>query len=297
MGKIGFTKSNSGIITIATLIFFIHSGAQAQQAWTQKKGEGYFQIGASSFYYSSAGAADAFKSYDLARPITEFIVSLYAEYGLANKLTGTVIVPFHFVSSGELSSKWPGFAPEEGSLTAFGNLSLALTYQIYSSNYFVLSSKLASSIKTSDYDVTTGLRTGYGAFGISPTILVGISTDVFFTSAETGIDILTEGYLNHYIFQAQIGKEFTQSKRFIGVFVISINRALGNASNEENQNLNGTSVFTTLYQNERTYYAGILRFGYKLSDTWGLWFSIGGGPSKYTGRNPVFSLAFAYNLR
>jgi hypothetical protein len=296
MEKMGFTNSHSVIITIATIILLINSCALAQQAWTQKKGEGYFQIGASSFNYSSA-ADDDFKSFDLARPITEIIISLYAEYGITNKLTGTVIVPFHFVSSGELNSKWLGFAPEEGNLTTFGNLNLALTYRIYAKKDFVLSSKLASSINTSNYDVATGLRTGYDAFGISPTILAGIGTDVFFSSAETGINILTGGYLSRFIFKAQIGKELTKNKRLIGIFVISTNTALGNASNEDNLNLNRTSAFTALYQNEQTYYAGIVKFGYKLSDYWGLWLSIGGGYAKNIGRNPVYSLAFAYNFR
>lgn len=284
-----------GIITIVTILL-INSSVSAQQAWTQKKGEGYFQMGSSLFNYSTA-ADDDYKSFDQARSITEVILSLYAEYGFTNKLTGTVVLPLHFVSSGELNSKWLGFAPEEGNLTSFGNFNLALTYRIYTKNNFVLSSKLASSMNTSDYDAATGLRTGYDAFGISPTLLAGIGSDVFFASAETGINILSGGYLNRFIFNAQIGKELTKNRRLIGGFVISTSTALSNASNEDNLSLNGTSAFTSLYQNERTYYAGAFKFGYKLSDYWGLWLSIGGGYAKNIGRNPVYSLAFAYNLR
>ena len=66
-------------------IMFFGISLSAQQAWTQKKSEGYFQIGSSFLSYSELYnlTSDAI---ELPRPITELIISSYLEYGISGKI-------------------------------------------------------------------------------------------------------------------------------------------------------------------------------------------------------------------
>lgn len=285
---------NSIILIIASTLFSFH--LQAQQAWTKKKGEGYFQIGSSYFQYSTLSSKD-FKSVDIARPIAETVVSFYGEYGISDKLMATLILPMHFISSGDLNPEWQGITLEKGNLTNLGNINLAFTYLLHQKNGVVVSSKLAASMNSSEYDETTGLRTGYNAFGISPTILAGIGRSNFFSSAEIGVNILNNDYLNRFIFNAQIGKELGESKKFTGIFNIGINATLSTASDSENDEINGNAAQTALYLNEQAYYSASLKLGYKLATNWALWFAVGGGAGQNIGQNGVYSLALAYKLQ
>lgn len=283
-------------LSIAFLVLFSVSQLSAQQAWTQKQREAYVQLGTNLFSYSTA-YGDDFKAADIPRPITETIISLYGEYGITNTLTATAIVPLHFISSGNLDEEWTGFSPEKGNITGLGNVSLALTYNLYKKNTVVLSSKFTSVINTSNYDAATGLRTGFDAYSFSPTFLIGIGTNTFFASAETGFSFLTNDYANRYLFSAQIGKDFTPGRKITGIFSISSSIALGNPSDEENIRIDETTLYTALYQNEQTYYAAALKAGYKFTANWTLWLAAAGGIAKNIGRAGVYSISLGYNIR
>ncbi|MEE9430960.1 MAG: hypothetical protein V3V16_07975 [Melioribacteraceae bacterium] len=268
----------------------------AQQAWTQKKGEGYFQIGSSFLSYSELHnlTSDAI---ELPRPITELIISSYLEYGISDNLTASFILPFHIVSSGNLVSDWSSFSPEQGDLSALGNMNLGLTYKVSQINNIVVSSKLAIGINSSKYEQSTGLRTGYDAYTISSSILAGLGTSTYFASAETGINFLTDGYLHRFIFNAQIGKHFLQSKKLLFIFSVLTSTALGSSSADDILKLDGNSRFTGLYVNEESYYAINLKLGYNLTKDWTIWSSIAGGMAKNIGRNALYSLSIGYNLK
>ena len=281
--------------TFLIAILFLSFNSQAQQAWTQKKGSGYFQVGSSFYKYLTVYGADA-ETVNIARSITENTLSLYGEYGLSSKLTATVSVPLHFISSDELNAEWEGFLPEEGKLTALGNINLALTYQWYKNDGKVLAAKIAASLNTASFDEMTGLKSGYQAIGITPIILAGIGKDNFFASAEVGLNYLSNDYLPRFLFNAQIGKPFGKSKRLIGIFGITSSTSLGEATIEENLKINGNSSYTWLYQNEQTYYAINLKLGYKFSKKWSIWLSSGGGTAKNLGRGAVYTIALGYNL-
>ncbi len=287
-------NKNQFFITIL-MLFSIYQLA-AQQAWTQKQQEAYIQLGTSFFNYSTT-YDDGFNAADIPRPISETIISLYAEYGITNTLTVTATLPVHFISSGNLDESWMGFSPEKGNISNLGNPSIALTYNFYKKNNLVLSSKLTSTLNTSKYDAATGLRTGFDASIFSPTILIGIGTNTFFASAETGFSFLTNNYANRYIFNAQIGKDFTPNKKITGILAISSSVALGNPSDTENIIIDENAIYTALYQNEQTYYAATLKAGYKITTNLSVWLSAAGGIAKNLGRAGVYSISFGYNLR
>lgn len=267
--------------------------AYSQQAWTQKKGEGYFQIGTSFFNYETT-YNNNYETGPIPRPISETIFLAYGEIGVFDRLMATVAIPIHFTSSSDLASDWIGFSPEKGKLNGLGNIYGALTYSILDKNGFVLSAKTGVSLNTSVTNESTGLRTGFNTYGITPTLLAGIGTSHFFASMETGITYSGKDYLNRYIFNVQIGKEFTKSKKILGIIGIVSNSTIGKAT--IGSTLDGNAKFTSLYLNEQAYFAINLKMGYKFSKNWATWLSVSGGTAKNTGQNLVYSFSIGYNL-
>jgi len=100
-------KSMKRILFI--FLFLNASIAFSQQVWTQKKGEGYFQVGASSAGYDNVFDNNS-ESYAIPRAIAQTIISGYGEYGITDKLMATLIVPFHLTSTGDSNSSFSGIA-------------------------------------------------------------------------------------------------------------------------------------------------------------------------------------------
>lgn len=268
----------------------------AQQAWTQKKGEAYFQVGGSLLNYSALHYYTS-SAIEIPRPITELTLSAYAEYGILDNLTAAVNVPYHLISSGELATDWNGFAPEKGELAALGNVNLGFTYKMYDKKRVVVSSKLGFGINSSTAQQSTGLRTGYDAYTVAPSVLAGIGTSKFFASAEAGMNFMTNGYLHRFVFNAQIGKHFLKSKRMLFVVAVSTITAVGKSSEDDNLNLDGNARFTGLYMNNQSFYAVNFKLGYELTRHWTIWTALAGGMANNIGRGAVFSLTIAYQLK
>lgn len=274
--------------------------AHAQQAWTQKKGEAYVQLGASTIAYNSLFAAEMGEdTTPLPREVSETIIGLYAEYGILDKLTVSTFVPFHLASTGAQNDEWkaPVLLPE-GDFSGLGNIHLGLTYNILKKNNgLVFSGKLNTLLPTADYDAATGLQTGYDAFGVSPTLLVGLGKSNYFASAEAGATIMNNDYSSRFIVNAQIGKQFLKSKKLTGIFSIHINAPMDEKTDIENLTLNGTAVNTGLYLNEQAYYAFTFKAGYAFAQDWNLWLSAGMGAGQNVAAAPAltFSVGHQFN--
>lgn len=290
---------------ILTLLIILGSlNSNAQQAWTHAQGEGYFQIGFSYLEFSSK-FGDDFNEETIPRPITEFILQSYGEYGITDKLTTTIVVPYHLISSDDLNASWielqgnPPLPPPtaKGDLNALGNINAALTYNFYKKDNIVVSAKTALGFNTSDQKNATGLSSGFNANSITPTLLAGIGTNKFFASAETGVKFLSDDYLSKFIFNAQIGKEFLKSKNLLLILGFNTYYSLGTASDIENLALDKNATFTGLYLNDQSYTTVNLKLGYKLGDNFVTWLSVGGGPAKNVGFGSVTNFAIAYNLK
>lgn len=282
------------IIFLSLLLYGLN--LEAQQVWTQQKGEGYFQIGSSLLSYSAIHIGD-FKSANIPRPITEIILSSYGEYGLSDDFMLTLMVPYHFVSSGDLAADWNGLAPKKGDLAALGNINLGATYKIYQKNGVVVSSKLAIGLKSAKQEPLTGLNTGFDAFNITPLILAGIGTSRIFASAETGIHLLGNGYLPRFIFNAQIGKRLLMNKQLLGILGFSSSTTLGSPSEDDIKQLDENAILTGLYVNKQSYYALNLKLGYDLTEKGTIWLSAAGGAAENIGRNVAYSISFGYRFR
>ena len=268
----------------------------AQQAWTQEKGEAYFQFGSSVLSYSSLHNYTS-DPIDIPRPISELILSSYVEYGLTDKLTASVTIPYHIVSSGDIASEWNSFSPKKGDLAALGNIKFDLTYKMYQKNDIALSSKIGLSAPSGKIEQSTGLRTGYNAYAVCPSLLAGIGTSKYFASAEAGMNLMSNRYFNRFVINAQIGKHFLKDQKLLLILGLSTSSALGNSSPDDILTLDGNARLTGLYVNEQSHFAANLKLAYILAQDWTIWSSIAGGVAKNIGRNAVYSLSLSYKLK
>jgi len=288
-------KNNILVFTILLLVCSFNTNAQ--QAWTQKKGEGYFQVGSSYLNYSNLHIGN-FEISKIPRPVTEIIVSSYSEFGITNKLTAIVNIPFHFTSVGDFdTSSFSYLEFDKGHLSALGSVSSALLYNLYNKNGNVLSTKLNASFNTSSRQENTGLSTGYDAFILQASFLVGKGTKNYFTSGEIATVISPNNFLSRIQVNAQIGKKVLKSKKLILIFAIATNTYLSDISKSNALTVIQAKDYTGLYHPKQAYYAVNLKAGYEFSKVWSIWGSMAGGEATNIGAGLNYSLAIGYKLK
>lgn len=284
------------------IIFSIHL-IFSQQAWTREQNTAYVQIGSSLFNYSSIFDQDG-KEEQIPYKVSQMIISLYAEYGINDALMFSMNIPYHAVKTGDLNPKYDGFiSSDNDKINDFGNMEFALTNNAYSNNGIVIAAKFAVRLNTSERNKFTGLQTGQYTERYTPSLLFGIGRSDYFASAELAYGLQSNDYADRFIFNSQIGKEFLESRALIAILSFNIDLPVGEIKNIDRVNLRpmnqipGYAVKTGLYLNDYAYTAWNAKLGYRISDEFLLWASMGGGAGKNLGRAPVFNFAIAYELK
>lgn len=272
---------------ISTLAFiFLTLSLHSQQAWTKTKGKYFGQIGTSFLAYNSYIDNDTKSILPLGRDFVDMSVSLYGEYGVTDYLTVTAQLPFKYSSStaGQNSNV------KDGSISGLSNINLALTGRLFQKGGAVVSAKLRTSLPTGKYDDATGLRTGFDATTIAPSLLFGLGASKFFTALEIGYEARNNGYTNRSMFGFQIGKRFFHEK-LIGIFGIEYYQALGESTYDDKK-----SEFTGLYLSTQTFLSPNIKFGYYVTPNNTFWFSAGFGlyPTDDIPASPGISLSFSH---
>jgi len=268
----------------------------AQQAWTQKKGKGYFQIGTSYLKSSNLhiGKSNIRK---LPREVTEIVFSSYNEYGITDKLTAIMNLPFHYCSVGKFDSSFPSYKKfDKGSLSALGNVSTALLYNLFSKNGVVLSAKLNATYNTSSRQYNTGLSTGYDTFILEAAILSGYSNSVIFASGEISTVISPNNFLSRLNVNAQIGRRFFKNKKMLLILALSSNTYFSDISKSNALTVLQASDYTGLYHPKQEYYAVTLKAGYEFNLNWSVWLTTSGGAATNIGAGLNNSIAIGYKL-
>ena len=149
------------------------NATQAQQAWTKEKGKFYGQIGTSFLTYKQLlnGKTKPTEWTNINAKISDITVQAYGEYGITDKLTVSAQLPIRLLSIKDI------VAPNTltaGTLTSLGNIQAALTANFYNKDGIVISGKANVGLPTAKYNAPTGLRTGFDATIIEPSLLVGL---------------------------------------------------------------------------------------------------------------------------
>ncbi len=274
------------LIGMGTLLGFGFHSAQAQQAWTKPKGGFYTQIGG-SFLQANQVLNGLEKPVALNRQVTDVTFQFYGEYGLTNWLTASAQVPFKVL---QVTNETANLPQQEGSLNALSNIQAALTARIYQKNGWMVSGKAGVALPTARYQANTGLRSGFDALTVAPSLMAGYGHPKFFTSAEVGIALRNNGYSNRYFAAWQIGKFVGKNKRLLPILAFEFVKSAENGTYND-----GTSSSTGLYLDAQSYLSPGLKLGYKASKSVMLWASVGGGVGGVT-RNIAASPGLSFSI-
>jgi len=160
-------------IPILVLLLFGIS-LQAQSPWTQEKGGGFGQ-----FSLMAIPTYDTFFAKNLNgmsrisdREYTEIGAQIYLEYGILENTTIVLDAPFKVLNASEPIINIAPLPYESGTLAGLGNIRLAVRQGILTDGVH-LAAQLLAELPTRRQDDATGLRTGYDAFTILPSLSVG----------------------------------------------------------------------------------------------------------------------------
>jgi hypothetical protein len=274
------------IIQAALLFVIAPAFIHAQQAWTRPKNSYYVQAGASLLRANSLLNGTA-ENIVLNRDVTDITLQAYGEYGLTDHLTVTAQVPLKLLS---VQNTVGQPLLKDGSLTALSNIQAALTGNFYRKNGWVASAKAGVSLPTATFQSSTGLRSGFDALSIAPSLLGGVGKSKFFSSAEIGYVFRTNGYSNRLFGAWQIGTSLGKKKRLIPI----VGFELMQSDNKGTFN-DGTATTTGLYLDEQSYLSPNLKIGFKATEKVMLWFSAGGAiVASAVAASPGLSFSVSY---
>jgi hypothetical protein len=185
--------------TILFILLTCSLGLAAQSPWTRSKNGFFIQAAYQTIpTYNAVFTPETSVTPVPDRELSETAVQLYAEYGLDRKTTLTAALPYRMLKNGDFI---PGtFAvPEtqEGSLNGPGNISLGIKRAILEKQ-FRLSAALRADLPTADYDDATGLRSGYDALTIVPSMSAGMGFGKVYWLAYTGVGFRNNDY-SHFL--------------------------------------------------------------------------------------------------
>jgi len=259
----------------AIIIFmgFFAISSFSQNAWTQKKGEAYVQISYSTIadYSGIYGKPD----YSSERRISDNTLQIYGEFGVSEKTTLLIGVPFKILKAAALVTPTANPVTSEGSKNALGNVLIGLKHR-FPVNDWIVSGQLTMEAGTGTFDAGSGLRTGYDTWTITPTLNIGKSFKGFFAQAFTGLDLRFKGYSSTFKLGAEIGARPVRPLLLIGYI-----NAASSLRNGDIQ-LPQSNLLTALYVNDQEYVAyGIKAIG-EITPNFGL---LLGYASAFSGNN------------
>ncbi|MGB1205375.1 MAG: hypothetical protein ACPG5B_07010 [Chitinophagales bacterium] len=250
-------KKLSNILILFLLsILFLPLTLQAGNPWTQAKGAGFSQL---SFNYIRSDQLfhKDLGTLQLNRFVTDATLQTYLEYGITDKLTVLGVLPFKFTSTSDAISENTDFNEllSAGSFNQLGNISIAAKYGLITNKSIVAATQVRLDLPSKAFDANTGLRTGYNAVGVSPSLSVGYGTNHFFASAEIGLTFRTNKYSSAFFGNAEFG--YNHKNRTYIILVVDATRSF---FNENRDNLDGNALQTGLFVNNQHYFV----FGLKL---------------------------------
>jgi hypothetical protein len=250
------------------------SNMYGQSPWTQKKGKAYTQLSFTSIsgYTGLFGDPD----YSTEREITDNTLQLYGEYGLTDRTSILLNLPFKMVKAGDLTnaSLIPSFS-QSGSETSLGNIEVGIKH-VFSQKKWIFSGQFNIEANTSSFFVNSGLRTGYDAWSFTPLFLAGRSFGNTYIQGFPGASIRTNNYSSNFRIGGEVGTKVLKHFWLIGFVDIS-------SSFENGQiDLPVANLVNGLYINDQEYGAMGIKVIGELAKNFGVNLGFGGA---FSGNN------------
>ena len=162
-------------ILISIVIIIFHHSVLAQSPWARSKSGFYAQLGYNFIpTYGTLFGKDG-EDIILDHEVSEQQIQLYGEYGLSNKTTLILSLPYVINERGASNPDSPlMFAVEDtGSISGLGNTRFAVRHQFLNGHVALAGTMLVGLPAPADYQPFTELSTGYDALLIQPMISIG----------------------------------------------------------------------------------------------------------------------------
>ena len=262
--------------------------------WPQPKKKGYFKLNQfwliSDQHYTSSGGIDPNATRGT------YFTSLYGEYGLSDRFTAILYLPFFArVTLSEQVSGTTGDVISEGDAhNSIGDIDIAMKYALVYNKPIVVGLTLLLGLPTGDAEGGRdgSLQTGDGEFNqlirldVSSSFKIG--NQYPYASAYVGFNNRTGGYSDEFHYGIETGislNKFIPIVRLYGV------RSFQNG--EPNFNSDGASLFS----NNREYLVLSPELSYKISDKVGITASAGFALSgKLIFANPAYNIGVFLQL-
>lgn len=251
-------------------IVLLHQPNAKAGVWPKGKGKGYIQLGGTSKSWSGRFQGDYSNTIrrELWRNVRETNISIYGEYGISDRLTLIANIPYVMLHSSEDSNILMAAdnpfdtALPAGKLNGLGNVSVALQYPILQKG-MVVTAQGKITTATASFDSTSGLRTGYDAWGLGLSGMAGTAFKRSYLTFELGGEVRSNKYSPNIITNFEYGFTPNNSTYIIGTLsgVYSFSSGTYN---------NSTSEQTATYLDNQ----GYLSYGIKIYQKIGNHFSV-----------------------
>ena len=281
------------IILIISFLF-ISVSVQAGGGWPQPKGQGYIKISEwwliANKHYTDAGKIDPNLTNGL------FNSTIYAEYGLSDRLTAIVYFPFFSRSyfNNEVSGTTGEILTAGEAINSIGDTDISLKYGLTKGSGIAVSATLTLGLPIGkDSGGSSGnLQTGDGEFNQ----LIQIDAGTGFPIGETngyanvyiGFNNRTSGFSDEFRYGFEAGLNIFNNKltaiaRFIGVKSFKNGLPSGESNN------------TSIFANNAEYLSFSPEIAWNIKDNWGLAAGVGTALSgKIIYANPSYNVGIFF---
>ena len=309
------------LLTVFLLMSFCTVNAGGP--WTLKKGHAYTSINMSYLGYNSLFGPDG-ANIKLTRPVSEIGIGAFVEYGIVDRLTMSLDLPFRIISTGavDTSIATPYFPDtlNQGRIIGMNYIGIGAKYRFLDKK-IKMAAHLNYEVNTSSVDANSGLRTGPAAHVISPKVSIGASfgKDKFYAFGEVGPRFRfpnlnnendsTAQYSHDLDYTAELGYSWNGKTYFAVVVSGRTNLTQGTYNNGmitiPEDSVDGALVPEYSYESDlhngvspnRQQYLG---YGIKFSQAIGNFaINLGmyGGLGKRVAAAPSFNLGFSYTFK
>jgi hypothetical protein len=233
----------SYLLSLVLLLAFFGDTVHASP-WPRKKGHGYVQIG-----FSRIGYNQIYNNNGEKQPTAEVgdnVLQLYAQHGMSERFTMTVMVPYKVITAGSFDRLPNGSAgitvPGDQTNSGIGDISLTARYNAIRTETYVLSGEVLFGLPTGDTTNMYGLILGDGDFNVGVGLGFGASFSALplYFSVEAGYNFRGLGYsdevradlevgyglfdrrLNLIVLVSQQWSTFTEPTRFTSAYVLGL---------------------------------------------------------------------------
>ncbi len=284
------------IIFILVFVFF-STTVFAGGGWPQPKGWGFFKLSQwwliSDQHYTDSGQIDPNTTSGL------FNTSLYAEYGLTNRLTGIAYVPFF--SRAYLNNTISGTTGETlipgEAINSFGDTDLSLKYGLTLNKPVAVSATLTFGLPLGNDNggMAGALQTGDGEFNQMLLIDAGSGFQVgklaAYANGYAGFNNRTNGFSDEFRFGIEAGATFANNK------ITAIGRLYGIKSFKNGDLPSERSNSTSVFANNSEHVTFAPELAYNINEKWGVSATYGVALSgRLIFASPSYSFGVFYKL-